>query len=217
MTIFEPPQRVGPARPLRADDAARPEWMGWVGWAAIVFSAVYLFSDVLEVIEGGFSTLRLSLTYVSEAAIPLFVVGLYAVQRPLVSRSGLLGALAYAYSYVFFTTTVMYALVARSVDYAAVTKSFGVWMTIHGLVMLIGGWTFGLAVVRARVFPRWTGYALMAGVVLVAAASDLPTLARTIAEAFPAVAFAGMGAATLRRPATSTDVPRNPLDLVEFS
>ena len=56
---------------------------------------------------------------------------------------------------------------------------------------------FGLAVVRARVLPRWTGVCLMAGVVLVAAASGLPDIARTVAAAVPDAAFIGMGFALL--------------------
>jgi hypothetical protein len=52
-----------------------------------------------QVAQGGFSTFRLALTYAGEAAIPLFVIGLYAVQRPRIGRLGLAGAVAYAYSY----------------------------------------------------------------------------------------------------------------------
>ena len=203
MTILGLPPVFDSAGQMPAVPIRRPDWVAWVGCAAILFSAVYLFSDVLEVIEGNFSTFRLALTYVAEAAIPLFVIGLYAAQRPRVNCIGLIGAVTYAYSYVFFTTTVMYALVAGSVNYAALAKAFGIWMIIHGAVMLIGGLLFGLSVVRARVFPRWTGFTLMVGVVLVVSVSDLPNLARAIAEAFPAVAFAGMGAAALGHPAAS--------------
>jgi hypothetical protein len=64
--------------------------------------------------------------------------------------------------------------------------------------MLIGGVAFGLAVFRARVFPTWTGLCLAVGVVLVASASGLPTIVRTMAEAVPAAAFIGMGTALLR-------------------
>jgi hypothetical protein len=78
-------------------------------------------------------------------------------------------------------------------------------MIIHGLVMLVGGLAFGLAVVRAGVLPRWTGMCLMAGVVLVAAASDLPNIARTVAAALPAVAFIGMGCALLDRAGHAAD------------
>jgi hypothetical protein len=164
-----------------------------VGLAAVAFSALYFASDVMEVAQGDFSTTRLVFTYIGEAAIPLFVIGLYAVQRPSIGRLGLFGAIAFAYSYVFFTTTVMYALVAGTENYKALTKVFGGWMTFHGVIMLAGGVAFGLAVTKAGVLPRWTGICLITGAVLVVAASGLPNLERTIAAAFPAAAFAGMG------------------------
>ncbi|MCW2615557.1 MAG: conserved rane protein of unknown function [Frankiales bacterium] len=179
--------------------AGPPTWLAKpVGLVAIAFSVLYLASDILEVGQGQFSELRLALTYAAEAAVPLFVLGLYAGQRPHIGRLGLFGAAAYAYSYVFFTSTVVYALVAHTPDYHGVTTAFGSWMVVHGLIMLIGGVAFGIAVVRARVFPTWTGGCLVVGVVLVAAASGLPTLLRTIAELVPAAAFIGMGAALLR-------------------
>jgi len=170
-----------------------------VGFAAVAFSALYLASDLLEVVQGDFSTLRLSLTYAAESAIPIFVLGLYAVQRPRIGWLGLLGAVAYAYSYVFFTGTVVYAIIERTPNYGALTGIFGAWMTVHGLIMLAGGLAFGVAVLRAGVLPRWTGVCLMLGVVLVVAASGLPNIARAAAEAVPATAFAGMGLALLRQ------------------
>lgn len=169
-----------------------------VGLAAIVFTALYLISDLIEVAQGGFSTVRLSLTYAGEAAIPLFVLGLYAVQRPRIGRLGLAGAVAYAYSYVFFTSTVVYALVTGTPNYKDMTKVFGAWMTVHGLVMLAGGLAFGRAVAQAGVLPRWTGIVLMAGVILVVAAAGLPNLTRTVAAAVPGAAFIGMGLALIR-------------------
>jgi hypothetical protein len=170
-----------------------------VGGAAIVSTATYFISDLIEVVQGDFSTARLILTYLGEAAIPLFVMGLYAVQRPRIDWLGLAGAIAFAYSYVFFTSTVMYALVAGTSDYAALTRVFGAWMTVHGAIMLVGGLAFGSAVIRAGVLPRWTGVCLMTGVVLVAAASGLPNLARTVAAAVSDAAFIGMGVALLMR------------------
>jgi hypothetical protein len=169
-----------------------------VGLAAIAFTALYLISDLIEVAQGGFSTFRLSLTYAGEAAIPLFVLGLYAVQRPRIGRLGIAGAVAYAYAYVFFSSTVVYALIAATPNYQDLTKVFGAWMTVHGLIMLAGGLAFGLAVARAGVLPRWTGIVLMAGVILVVADAGLPNLARTVAAAVPDAAFIGMGLALLR-------------------
>jgi hypothetical protein len=197
MTLLQPQQ----AQLRSAFDRGHAEqwwgWRLWVGWSAVAFSVVYWLSDVVEVVQGDFSTLRLCLTYAGEAAIPLFVLGLYAVQRPRIGGLGLFGAVAYAYSYVFFTTTVMYALIAGTPNYRALANVFGVWMTVHGLVMLLGGLAFGLAVIRTDVLPGWTGIALVVGVILVAAASGLPNLARTIAATLPAAAFTGMGSALI--------------------
>jgi hypothetical protein len=191
-----------------------------VGLATVGFTALYLISDLIEVAQGGFSTFRLALTYAGEAAIPLFVIGLYAVQRPRIGRLGFFGAVAYAYSYVFFTSTVVYALIAGTPNYAALVKVFGASMTVHGLIMLVGGLAFGLAVARAGVLPRWTGVCLMAGVVLVVAASGLPDLARTVAAAVPDTAFIGMGLALLsgrmkpgaRQARTAVTHPNHPHD-----
>jgi hypothetical protein len=203
MTTLRPPddQRLDRDTPAGPPVLARArgEWATWVGWAAVGFSLLYWVSDLTEIVQGDFSTTRLVLTYAGEAAIPLFVLGLYAAQRPRIGRLGMFGAVAYAYSYVFFTCTVMYALVAGTPDYRALSDVFGVWMTVHGAVLVLGGLTFGIAVIRAADLPRWTGVCLMVGVVFVAAASNSSNLLRTIAATFPAVAFAGMGLAVVRR------------------
>jgi len=162
-----------------------------VGVAAIVFPAVYFVSDLIEVAQGGFSTFRLILTYIGEAGFPLFVIGIYATQFEKLGRAGLFGAVAYAYSYVFFTSTVIYALIAKTADWPALTKAFGPWMTVHGAIMVAGGIAFGFSVIR--VMPRWTGVLLMIGVVLVAAASGLPDAERAAAASVPDIAFAAMG------------------------
>jgi hypothetical protein len=87
-----------------------------VGLAAFAFSALYLLSDVIEAIQGGFSRGQLWLTFVAEVTIPVFVIGLYLAQRSHIGRLGQVGAFAYAYSYVYFTGTVVYALAAEIRD-----------------------------------------------------------------------------------------------------
>ena len=168
-----------------------------VGLSAVVFSVLYVLSDVIEAIQGGFSAGQLWLTLVAEAAIPAFVIGLYLVQRPQIGRLGRLGAVAYAYSFVFFTGTVVYALVDGTGDYTALSSDLGAWMTVHGAIMVLAGLGFGVAVIAAGVLPRWTGIALMAGVVLVALSQTLPEGPQLLSAAIRAVAFAGMGVALL--------------------
>src|SRR5260370_24578485 len=112
-------ERVGLESPRPRRSATGFDLPFLVGLAAVGFTGVDFISDLIEVAEGNFSTVRLALTYAGEAAMPLFVIGLYAVQRPRIGRLGLFGAVAYAYSYVFFTSTVVYALISGTPNYKA--------------------------------------------------------------------------------------------------
>ena len=64
-------------------------------------------------ISGGFSPLQLSLNYLGFLPMPVLLVGLYAVQRPGITRVGLLGALLYGGTFVYFAHTTLYALQER--------------------------------------------------------------------------------------------------------
>jgi hypothetical protein len=174
-----------------------------VGISAVAFSVLYLLSDIVEAVQGGFSEAQLWMTLVAEAAIPFVVVGLYLVQRPQMRWLGRAGALAYAYAFVFFTGTVVYALVDGVSDYDTLSKDLAPWMTIHGALMVLAGSCFAYAVVMARVLPRWTGIALMAGVILVAASQGLSEPLQVLAAAVRDLGFAGMGAALMGRGAKS--------------
>lgn len=168
---------------------------------------LYFVSDVVEAIQGGFSDGQLFLTLLAEAAIPIFVIGLAAAQRPHLGRIGELAAVAYAYSYVVFTATVVYALVNGTKNYESLTGQLSLVMTTHGAVMVVAGLGFGYAALRARTLPAWTALALMAGVVLVAVTQPMPEMMQLMAAGVRDLGFAGMGAALLRspsaRPATS--------------
>ena len=164
------------------------------GLAALGFSVVYFLSDVIEAIQGGFSDGQLWLTLVGEAAIPFFVIGLFLVQRPAIGRLGLVAAIAYAYAFVYFTGTVIYALVEHIHDYSDLSDELGGVMFIHGIVMVLAGIGFGVATIRAGVLPRWTGATLIAGVVAVAATQGAPAGVELVAAGIRALAFAGMGA-----------------------
>jgi hypothetical protein len=159
---------------------------------------LYFLSDLIELAQGRFSTSQLALTYAAEAAIPLFVLGLLAVQRPRIGTLGLVGAVTYAYTFVFFTSTVVYALVDHTHDWAGLTTQLGAWIAIHSVLMVLAGVMFGAAVIQANVLPRWTGIALIVGMVLMAVTSSLPDVTQTMSAGIRDLAFAGMGAAVLR-------------------
>jgi hypothetical protein len=178
-----------------------------IGSAAIVFSLLYFVSDVIELFQGGFSTAQLSATYAAEAAVPLVVLGLCALQRPRIGRVGLVAGLVYAYTFIFFTGTVVYALIDQTSDWNALTSKFGAWITVHSALMVVAGCAFGVAVVRASVLPRWTGMTLIFGMILMVVATALPDVAQTAAAGVRDLAFAGMGAAVLRHAQRKRAVP----------
>ena len=90
-------------------------------------------------------------------------------------------------------------------------------MSIHECLDDARGLAFGLAVVRARVRPRWMGMALMVGAILVAVSSRLPDIAQTASAAVRDLAFGGMGASLLLARRGSSDVAVFPIWPGRFS
>ena len=198
------PRTVARPRPVVDGNASRVGTATKiVGLLAVAASVLYFVTDVIEAIQGGFSDLQLWLTLIAEATVPIFVVGLAFVQRPRLGRLGAFAALAYAYAFVVFTGTVVYALANDTKDYDILTDKLGLVMTVHGAVMVAAGLGLGYTVIRSRVFPAWTAIALMAGVVLVALAQGGPIGVQLTAAGIRDLAFAGMGLASLHTPTSS--------------
>lgn len=181
-----------------------------LGTSAMVFSALYLASDVWETIRGGFTVGQLWLTLFAEAAVPAIVLGMYAVQRPRIGRLGRLSALGYAYVYAFYTFSVGYALGNQTQTYDELTQALSPWWLLHGALFLLAGLGFGYAIYRAGVLPRWTGVALAVGVALVSASQGLPDSVQLLAVGMRDTAFAGMGWAVLGRPTSIGARPVSP-------
>ena len=110
------------------------------------------------------------------------------------------GAVTYGVAFVGFSAIALYTLVTGLEELDLVFEDFGALYTVHVALLVAGGLLFGASVLYARVFPRWTGVTLIAGVLLsvAIAAAGLPDGARTLATAVRSVAFAGMGLASVR-------------------
>ncbi len=171
-----------------------------VAAGAIVAPAIHSATDLLE-IASGFSTVQLTLNYMAFLAIPFAVIGLHAVQRPRAGALSLIGALLYGVSFEYFAGTATYALVRGTPDYATLLRELGGQYTVHGALMVVGGVLFGVAVVRARVLPAWTGITLVVGVFvnLLLALGALPPISQIAGTVVRNVALIGMGASLLGR------------------
>jgi hypothetical protein len=171
-----------------------------VGTSGVIAPALHSLTDVLEALGAGFSVLQLGLNYAAFVAMPFSVLGLYAMQRPRIGWLGLSGALAYGAAFVYFTGSTAYALARGTPDYATLLRELGGLYIAHGVLMVAGGILFGVAVIRARVLPPWTGFALIAGVSLnlLVAVSPAPPILQTLGSAVRNSALIGMGVAVLR-------------------
>ncbi|MEL7538292.1 MAG: hypothetical protein AAFZ58_15450 [Pseudomonadota bacterium] len=167
-----------------------------IGIGAIAAPTVHTLTDIAELLSGGFSAPQLWANYVAFSIVPFAVMGLYAMQRPAIGAVGLLGALLYGFSFVFFTHTTLYALAESVADYSSLWSRLGDIYTVHGLVMIIGGLAFGAASYRARVFPGWTSIMFCAGVLvnLFLTVLAVPDVLQTLGSALRNLGLVGMGA-----------------------
>jgi hypothetical protein len=171
-----------------------------VGYVTLVSSALYLASEAMELAADGFSSTQLVATYAAFALVPFAVLGLHALQHAPADWTSLVGASAYGLAYVFYAGTAMYALAAKTTDYAALVHALGGLYVLHGVLMVAGGLLFGTAVIRARIFPWWTGVALIAGaaIALVLNVLEFPASVQVLPSVIRTAAFVGMAIAALR-------------------
>ncbi len=171
-----------------------------IGLATIMAFTLHILSDFLEVFSGGFSAAQLWINYVAFLPIPFLMIGLYAVQLPLSGWISLTGAIAYGTSFIFFAGTTLYALVAKTANYSTLLEELGSIYTFYGGLMVTGGILFGIAVIIARVLPRWTGWLLILGVSLnlIFRLLTFPALTQIVGSIVRNIAFIGMGIAILR-------------------
>ncbi|QQS43208.1 MAG: hypothetical protein IPM63_10540 [Acidobacteriota bacterium] len=149
----------------------------------------------MEWLAGGFTTEQLWLNYLAFLPLPIILVGLYAAQRPLISYLGLVGAILYGSAFVYFAHSTQFALTENITDYSALWHRLGSIYTAHGALMVIGGVAFGVASIRAGVFPRWASAVLLAGVCLNLLLSfvPVPEIMQTLGTALRNAGLIGMG------------------------
>ncbi|MEZ5319248.1 MAG: hypothetical protein R2752_17740 [Vicinamibacterales bacterium] len=167
---------------------------------AVAAPLLHSVTDLLEWTQGGFSPAQLWLNYVAFLPVPAIVLGLYAAQRPRISRAGLAGALIYGFAFVYFAHTTLLAIESGVPTYEDLWARLGGTYTAHGALMVAGGVLFGDATRRAGVLPRWTAGLFLAGIVtnFVITFLPLPDLAQTLGTALRNAGLVGMGGSLWR-------------------
>ncbi len=165
------------------------------GCSALVAPSVHSLTDLIEVCSGGFSEPQLWLNYLAFLVIPFATIGLYACQRPKIGLLGLVGAVLYGMSFVYFSHSTLYAIQEGVQDYSVLWKRLGATYTIHGVLMVLGGLAFGAASLRARILPAWACGLFLTGLVVnaVLAIAGAPELLQTVGSHLRNLGLAGMG------------------------
>lgn len=173
-----------------------------LAYGAVLAPALHTVTDGIEWAQGGFSPVQLWLNYLAFLPVPALMLGLYAVQRPRISRLGLIGALAYGFSFIYFAHTTLFAIATAAPTYERLWDRLGPLYTVHGALMIVGGAAFGWATVRSGVLPRWTASLFLAGLSLNLAVALLPVpdLLQTLGTAVRNAGLVGMGLWLLRAP-----------------
>ena len=122
---------------------------------------LYIITDSMELVQGGFSSLQLTLTYIAMAGIPFSMMGLYAMEAKRGGWLYLTGLLLIAVSFIYFAGTAIWALAERTGDYGFLVERLGFTYLLHGVLLVIGGMLTGLIMVRRRLVPLPIGMLLI--------------------------------------------------------
>lgn len=161
---------------------------------------LHSITDLMEWLQGGFSPLHLWLNYAAFLPVPAIMIGLYAVQRPEVAFSALVGAVLYGFAFIYFAFTTLFALHSHVATYPELWNTLGQTYTVHGALMIVGGLLFGFVTSRARVLPRWTAVLFLAGLGLNLAVTlvDVDELYQTIGTTVRNAGLVAMGCVVWR-------------------
>ena len=136
--------------------------MGSEGMSASLMSRETI-TDSIELFQSGLSSFQMVLTYICMALIPFAVMGLYVID----SRKGgpvyLIGAFLIAVSYVYFSGTAAYVLAEKMKDYGLLVEKLGFMYRLHGVILVVGGICFGIALLRSRLSHPIIAYGILAG------------------------------------------------------
>lgn len=172
-----------------------------VGTAAIAAPAIHVATDLMEWQQGGFSDLQLWLNYAAFLPMPWLLLGIYAVHEPRPHAAAPAGALLYGAAFTYFAFTTLLALADGIPDYATLWQRTGFAYTVHGALMVVGGLSFGFAVLAARQLPRAAVLLFIAGLVanLAFAFVPVPETAQMIGSTVRNLGLIGIGHALLFR------------------
>lgn len=183
---------------------SRPNSTRLLLFALITGAAVWLVSEVLELVISGRSPVTLWLTASFHGLMAIGIWGAYAGQSGRRSLLSLIAAAAASIGYLLLIYPPLAA--SRSADTTIVeVMASSPLLQLAGLLAVLGTILFGIAVLLRRTYPEWTGVALAVCPVIFTALlmSDGPYVIGLAANMIESVALVAIGLQAMR----STAVP----------
>lgn len=142
--------------------------MKYLVYLLIVGFVFWIGSEVLEIIQSGYSPAVYYMTAVYHILAGIGIWSLHLLQAPKKNTLSLVGALMISASYfalAYFPIQVMHSGLSVSAFISA-TPIY----KIPGLISLVGFILFGMSIIRTKYYPTWTGLIIIAGTIVYAVA-----------------------------------------------
>ncbi len=178
------------------------------GLAAILAAGIWMLTEIMEIVRGGFSPVQLSLTLIAFVILPFGVLGFHAAQASKGGWMSLVGAVCLAGAFILWSGITMLEVVLKAKTEMAIIGGGDIqkiifWMA--GVLTAVGFIVFGIAALRVDVFPRWAGIVLILAAVsfVVLSLFPVPMVVWNIINGVTCVALIRMGWLLWLRPAES--------------
>lgn len=167
---------------------------------ALAGCATMVLSEIVERLSGGFTPTSYAVTIAGFLGLGWAALVAHRGQRPPDGALGLVGA-------VLFAAGCLLESLGDVVGFGAPTEEAlqartGLLIPIGGVLLVLGGLALGVAIVRARRYPRWTGVVVAATPLFLPATSlGLPVPVLSLTNSLLALAL-GVAAWQQLRPAS---------------
>lgn len=142
--------------------------MNYLVYAAILGYACWLGSELVEIAQGGYTPTVYYLTAAFHAFAGIGIWGVHFLQARAKNTLSAVGTTMASLSYlslIYLPIQVMHSGLSAS-EFRAANPVY----MIPGMINVVGLILFGIAVVRTKFFPAWTGVIIISGIILFAAA-----------------------------------------------
>jgi hypothetical protein len=160
----------------------------------VAAGAVWLLSEILEVVAGGRTAATLWLTALFHLLLAIGIWGAYLAQPGARSPLSRLGVAAASVGYLVLILPPILVAQSASLDLPAFMSAHA-WASLAALLAVLGTVAFGVAILRGRSYPGWIGALLVACPLALAIgmAAGAPDLVVIAANAVQSVALIQLG------------------------